>query len=106
MEMQVETDYANPGFGLVLENMTTADTIMNLFDQKSFWTSTELNEIVGWQFSQGIFTLRRRLAKLKPRDPLYGAKIKTVHINGNKYGYRFVKPAEDEKDENQIVGVD
>lgn len=71
--------YTNEGKGTVLENQTTAAIVNGLFQEKSFWESSELNEHVGWQFSQAIYSLRRK-----------GLKIVTERLGHRRFGYRLV----------------
>lgn len=71
--------YTNPGKGTILTQESTTNQLAILFDEKPFWTSSELNDRVGWQFSQGIFSLRRR-----------GIKIRTLKLGPRSYGYERV----------------
>lgn len=68
--------YTNEGRGLVLKNGTTAALLADLFVQKPTWTSVELNDRLGWQFSQAVFSLRQK-----------GYDIKTVRIGPRRFCY-------------------
>ena len=72
--------YTNDGKGIILENATTAARLMGLFQEKPFWENTELNDRLGWQFSQAVFSLRKR-----------GLKITTERLGHRKFGYRLVE---------------
>lgn len=50
----------NAGFGIVAVNWSDVDRMENLFEEKARWTSEELNDEIGWQFSQAIYGLRKR----------------------------------------------
>ena len=69
-------DYTNEGFGLVFTDQSKADTLENMFKVKSFWTNVELNDRLGWQFSQAIYALRHRKNSMN---------IVTVHLGGRRY---------------------
>jgi hypothetical protein len=73
-------EYSNKGKGLVFENHKTTEEIANLFLERPLWLSAELNEKVGWQFSQAVFWLRKR-----------GWKIKTVSLGGHQFAYQLVE---------------
>ncbi len=79
--VNIENAYTNDGNGTVLVNMKTADKLMALFNQRDEWTSAALNELLGWQFSQAVYALRRR-----------GHNIVTRRIGPRQYAYRFVAP--------------
>lgn len=72
--------YTNEGYGIVLENKGTAGIVGEMFNEKPFWESTELNDKVGWQFSQAIYTLRKK-----------GFNIVTERLGHKRFGYRLVK---------------
>jgi hypothetical protein len=71
--------YTNPGKGTVLENATVADRLAALFDDRAYWTSKELNDRLGWQFSQAVFSLRRR-----------GMTIQTLRIGPRAFAYQRI----------------
>lgn len=73
----------NEGYGLVLTNGSTTDRLAHLFTIKPLWTSKELNEELGWQFSQAVFNLRQRM---KGTD----TKIFTRHLGKREYAYEMV----------------
>lgn len=72
------TEYSNRGKGLVLVDGKTADKVANLFKERQVWLSAELNDKVGWQFSQAVYYLRRR-----------GWNIKTICLGNRMFGYRL-----------------
>lgn len=71
--------YSNPGKGTVLTNTTTANQLLALLKEQPYRTNRELNDLLGWQFSQAVFTLRRR-----------GFKILTLHIGPRTYATQLV----------------
>lgn len=71
--------YTNEGHGVVLENKKTAERLLELFEQKPLWTSKELNNILGWQFSQAVYSLRKK-----------GKHILTQKIAPRQYAYELV----------------
>jgi len=71
--------YTNAGKGIVLTKDSTTKRVADLFDERPYWTSKELNELVGWQFSQAIFALRRR-----------GWAIRTLRIGPHAFAYERV----------------
>ena len=80
--LETATEYANQGKGLVLSNDRTADEVAELFGQKPVWLSAELNERVGWQFSQAVYSLRKR-----------GWSIKTLALGKRMFAYGLVSRA-------------
>lgn len=72
--------YTNQGKGQVARNGDTIKKVANLFNEKSIWLSPELNERVGWQFSQAIFWLRKR-----------GWVINTVSFGHHIFGYQLIQ---------------
>jgi hypothetical protein len=50
-----------------------------LFNERAYWTSQELNDRVGWQFSQAIYSLRRK-----------GMAIVTLRIGPKAYAYQRI----------------
>jgi len=77
--LKTATEYANEGKGLVLSNDKTADEVAILFGEKPVWLSAELNEKVGWQFSQAVYGLRKR-----------GWSIKTLALGRRMFAYGLV----------------
>jgi hypothetical protein len=71
--------YTNQGKGLVLKNDSTTKKVAELFDERAYWTSQELNDRVGWQFSQAIYSLRRK-----------GMAIVTLRIGPKAYAYQRI----------------
>lgn len=72
--------YTNPGKGTVLENQSSAAQLLELFEEKPFWENAELNAKLGWQFSQAVFTLRKK-----------GLNITTERLGHRRFGYRLNK---------------
>jgi len=70
--------YTNPGKGTVLTSDSITSRLAALFMQKPVWTSMELNELIGWQFSQAVYALRRK-----------GWRITTVKLGPKQYAYRY-----------------
>jgi hypothetical protein len=75
--MHAATVYTNPGKGVVLTSDSVTSRLADLFNERARWTSAELNERLGWQFSQAVYALRRR-----------GWKITTVKIGPRAYAYQ------------------
>lgn len=75
--------YRNKGKGLVFVDYKAADKVAKLFDARPIWLSAELNEAVGWQFSQAIFQLRR-----------WGWKIDTVSVGRRMFAYKLIAKPE------------
>ena len=69
--------YTNPGKGLVLTNDSITGRVAALFDANPFRESRELNELVGWQFSQAVYALRRR-----------GWRIQTLRLGPRRFAYQ------------------
>ncbi len=72
------TEYSNRGKGLVLVDKQRTERLAELFREKPIWLSAELNEQIGWQFSQAVFALRRA-----------GYKIKTLSLGGRMFAYKL-----------------
>lgn len=77
--MEFVDEYTNEGKGIVLDNSSTAGILATMFDKKPFWTSAELNDALGWQFSQAVYNLRRQ-----------GLKIITRRLGARKFGYELI----------------
>ncbi len=78
-------EYVGPGYPFVIEpDESTVTRLKGLFNQKDVWTSAELNERLGWQFSQAIFYFRRALRK----DGTF--RILTEALGDRKYQYRLI----------------
>ena len=77
--MDNEQEYTNDGKGVVLENRSITETVRNLFMKQAEWTSAELNDKVGWQFSQAVHFCRKN----------HNMNIKTYAIGGHKYMYKL-----------------
>ena len=77
----VEQDepYTNPGKGLVLTNDSITSRVASLFKAKPFRESSELNELVGWQFSQAVYALRQR-----------GWRIQTLRLAPKRFAYQLL----------------
>lgn len=73
-------EYANPGKGLVFKDHKTIERVAGLFVSAPIWLNRELNQLVGWQFSQAVYHLRRS-----------GWKIKTVCLGKSQYAYQLVE---------------
>lgn len=73
------SSYTNRGKGQVARNHKTTEKVADLFRMNPLWLSAELNEAVGWQFSQAVFWLRRA-----------GWNIKTVALGGHQFAYQLI----------------
>lgn len=82
--IQNASAYTNKGKGLVQQNHKTTERVAQCFDECPLWLSAELNTIVGWQFSQAVFWLRKA-----------GWKIKTVGLGGHQFAYQLVERGPD-----------
>ena len=77
--LQQAQEYTNQGKGLVLKNSETVAKLKGLFGIKPVWLSCELNERLGWQFSQAVFYLRRQ-----------GYEIMTLKLSARVFAYKLV----------------
>lgn len=78
--LKTATEYSNRGKGLIANNPSTTEAVAELFAERRLWLSADLNDRVGWQFSQAIFHLRRA-----------GWNIKTVCLGEKQYAYKLLE---------------
>ena len=76
--------YDNPGKGYVLTNDSITGRVAALFQAKPFRESRELNELVGWQFSQAVYALRQR-----------GWRIQTLKLAPKRYAYQLLMTSQE-----------
>lgn len=77
--LQNAQNYVNMGKGLVLKNSETVEKLKGLFGFKPIWLSYELNEKLGWQFSQAVFYLRKQ-----------GYDITTLKLSPRVFAYKLM----------------
>lgn len=80
--------YTNRGKGEVLTNDSVTSQVAALFKAKPFRESSELNELVGWQFSQAVYALRQR-----------GWRIQTLRLAPRRFAYQLLVTSQ----ETQLV---
>lgn len=80
--------YVGLGYPFVFDaDDRVINRLKGLFNQRLTWSSAELNREVGWQFSQGIFHLRRQFTKAAMRVP---PTIITERTGPREFQYRLV----------------
>lgn len=72
----------NPGKGLVFEAASTVARMGLMYRERGSWTNVELNRYAGWQFSQAIYAIRRKLEKKESNQVL-----RSRLLNGKLWAY-------------------
>jgi len=86
------TEYCNAGKGVVLVNEGTVEQVAELFGDQDLWLNADLNDAVGWQFSQAIYALRQR-----------GWLIKTLRVVGNVFASKWMGMGEPLKKRREVT---
>ena len=85
------SEYRGEGYPFVFVDGTKVAELKALFNDRAEWTSAELNERLGWQFSQAVYGLRQQLRKSFP-----GLCIVTENLGHRQYRYRLAKSVKGE----------